>query len=263
MNDASSACHWFRPAFGGHLCLMGDDRVSRGIRAAGEWDGCRAHIDAFWRSPPSAGAEDVIVDVGANIGACTLQFLLQTNATVVAVEPSPTALFHLRASIARSARDRDPSFLERVVVVPTAVGRRRGQAELFVATANAGNAVLDLPVRDHPAQAMDTRFAVPIAPLDDVLDAVLPANATIRYLKADVQGYECEMFEGMRNTAPRVSTMTVELAEGWLGPHNCSSRGALERLRGLGFRWRGDVPRCVFTRFGCDFTVRHQRLHVD
>eukprot|EP00966_Prymnesium_polylepis_P181525 4204620-Prymnesium_polylepis.1 len=52
---------------------------------------------------------DVVVEVGANIGACTLQLLLHTNATVLAFEPSPLNLFHLTESLHRTALG-NPSF---------------------------------------------------------------------------------------------------------------------------------------------------------
>ena len=35
------------------------------------------------------------LQVGANIGACTVELLLRTNASIVALEPSPTNYFYL------------------------------------------------------------------------------------------------------------------------------------------------------------------------
>ena len=251
MNQTFVECEWYTPRFGGHLCLMKNDIISDTIRHRGEWVGCREHIETWRRHATSENG--LVVDVGANIGACTLQFVFQTTATVIAIEPYPKNLYHLRASIARSAKY-VPSILKRITVVPLAVGRAVENATQYSALGNSGNSVIGKRVRDHREQDMCSEASIHV----DTLDNVLADVERVCFLKADVQGFECNMMKGMRKTAPRITSMTIELANGWLRPQNCSPHKALKLIRNMGFR-TDSVPACVYSYFGCDLTVTRER----
>ena len=78
----------------------------------------------------------------ANIGACTVELLLRTRASIVAVEPSPQAAFHLTRSL-RLAAQLHPDILSRVIVLPIGAGDvPNTSVPLFVQTNNTGNSVL-------------------------------------------------------------------------------------------------------------------------
>ena len=70
------------------MCLADNDVVSEGIRRFERWRDC-SRLVRIWKA---LSAEDplrggVMLDVGANIGACTMELLLRTSAHVVAFEP--------------------------------------------------------------------------------------------------------------------------------------------------------------------------------
>ena len=267
-----SRCVWMRPSFGGEMCLLEDDRISRHVRNKGQWIGCDHYVE-MWHTQRikrntsiqtgklGRDKQDVIVEVGANIGACTLQLLLQTNATVLAFEPSPLNLFHLTNSLYRTGLS-NPLLASRVVVFPIAVGDRNGPDTIFVAKGNVGNSVVTERVRDHASQDMSLSYPIEVRKLDFVLSAQsFTRSYSISMLKVDVQGFECRALSGMTSIvlAGAVSTMTIELANGWLSAQGCSAQLALKQMRSLGFqldpRWEA-VPYCVRTYFGCDVTVR-------
>ena len=91
VGSLSTACTWVKVEFGADMCLMENDRISQHVMRHGSWIGCKNYIN-MWKEKRSmsilygtnTNKLDVIVEIGANIGACTLQLLLQTNATVFA-----------------------------------------------------------------------------------------------------------------------------------------------------------------------------------
>ena len=56
-------------------------------------------------------------EIGANIGACTVELLLRTRASIIALEPSPTNYYFLTRSLHALAQ-RHPEMARRVVVLP-------------------------------------------------------------------------------------------------------------------------------------------------
>jgi FkbM family methyltransferase len=271
---SQSRCVWTRPSFGGDMCLMDDDRISRHVRNKGYWIGCDHYVEMWHNqrtrednSKGRLGGDklDVVVEVGANIGACTLQLLLHTNATVLAFEPSPLNLFHLTESLHRTALG-NPSIASRVTVFPIAVGDFNGSDRIFVAKGNAGNSVVHETVRDHSRQDMSLSYPIEVRKLDSVLSAhAFSRSSSISIIKVDVQGFECRALSGMASIAQAgaISTMSIEIANGWLSAQGCSAKDALKQMRSLGFqldpRW-DTVPYCVRTYFGCDVTAKWERV---
>jgi hypothetical protein len=152
------------------MCLRErDDVLSNSITSEGRWRECEA-LPELWRRDlrgPSNQSDAVFVDIGANLGACTLQVLLTTNARAIVFEPNPASLFFLTETLHRAAREYErrrvaegiwssPSlpFRERVVVLPFAVGEEvsHSSATLYVARGNAGNSVVGKPTADHEGQ---------------------------------------------------------------------------------------------------------------
>lgn len=69
------------------MCLApSTEHISWKIRSIGHWQDCE-WLTRMWHL--RAKEYDLFVEVGANIGACTLEMLLSTNASIVAIEPSP------------------------------------------------------------------------------------------------------------------------------------------------------------------------------
>lgn len=167
------------------MCLQRDDRISNEMRSTGSWIDCGkvvrlwqqldgigfgrdqwtpARPGEHWvragRRPedpainrPLAGTRDegphgVLLEVGANVGACTVEILLRTRAKVVAFEPSDANLFFLTRSL-RLAAARDPSIASRVVVFPLGLGVAASTPlPIFAERGNAGNTVVGRPASD-------------------------------------------------------------------------------------------------------------------
>ena len=215
------------------LCLVGrDDFLSARIISHGRWDECDDIVE-LWHN--RSGAGDVFLDGGANIGACTLQLLLRTSATVVAVEPASTNLFYLTRSLARVMQRHGWRVASRVAVVPFAVGAQPAQGRMRpLEQHNAGNMALEVGSATAAAAGAD---AVDVRRLDDLFG--LEGGARVRVAKLDVQGCECLALSGgarlFAQVARQGGAVIAEASEKHLRAQGCSGEALRERLRALGF----------------------------
>lgn len=114
---------------------------------ASEYD--RREIKALAR----AGANGVIVDIGANIGFYSLQ-LAKTGATVLALEPNPRACERLLYNIRLNAMDN-------VIVLPLGAGEE-GEDVLSLGDLGSGSTVI--------SSAMPNTVKIRTVPLLDILN---------------------------------------------------------------------------------------------
>lgn len=167
----------------------------------------------------------VFVDVGANIGYFTTLAarLVGDRGRVVAFEPDVENYLLLRRNI-------DGNGLDTVVAINKALGASPGTALLYRSPVNFGDHRLN-----HDGHSDREAILVHV----DSLDASLAELETgpVDVIKMDVQGYECQVLEGMRQTLADSPSITV-LAECW--PYGLSIAGDsidkfLEFFRQLGF----------------------------
>jgi FkbM family methyltransferase len=213
------------------MCLRANDFLTRRIRRTGRWFDCDRLL-VRWRQAPEASGS-VFLDIGANVGACTLMMLLATNASVIAVEPSPSNLFYLTRSL-RLAVQRDPSLASRVSVLPVGAGDSDRQAPLFAAHSNAGNSVIGrFTSLDNESSHFISR--VDVRRMDPVL--ALDHRRPVGLMKIDAQGFECNVLRGMRTAlaSGAVRAITMEVSEVFLANHECSELALKDLLQQSGY----------------------------
>jgi hypothetical protein len=125
-------CRWvpFRMIEGQEvqMCVHHDDRASDHIANTGRWPPCsilgtvwdKMHTsqESAWPQEPPGGST-IFLDVGAQLGACTVYMLFKMQtARVVVVEPEPRNLFALTSTLLSLP----PQYRERVAVLPIAAG---------------------------------------------------------------------------------------------------------------------------------------------
>jgi len=123
-----------------------------------------------------------VVEAGANLGVYTLLFsrLVGPTGKVFAFEPDP----RLFAALQRNLERND---IRNVVAIPKALGSGPATLALKTYGFNSG----DNRLGADPAASDVTR--VEVVALDDVL-----AGEAVDFLKMDVQGWEFEVFRGMK-----------------------------------------------------------------
>ena len=81
-------CWWRTYRVGGAgapMCLVKDDHISKAIASKGHWYDCLL-LRRLWYAPTADGRQGgLFLDIGSNIGSCTMEFLLYTDATIIAV----------------------------------------------------------------------------------------------------------------------------------------------------------------------------------
>jgi FkbM family methyltransferase len=145
--DLGGTCNWheFR-ASGRHreagtapvfMCLYPrseDVYVSGSIEGGGHWEDCDVLTEMLSGPVADKGAA-VYMDIGANIGACVMQVLFSTNASILAFEPNPRNLFRLTSTLMHLPEE----MKDRVALFPVALGDEPAMTSIVTTPDNAGN----------------------------------------------------------------------------------------------------------------------------
>eukprot|EP00013_Stygamoeba_regulata_P014627 CAMPEP_0177668334 /NCGR_PEP_ID=MMETSP0447-20121125/22701_1 /TAXON_ID=0 /ORGANISM="Stygamoeba regulata, Strain BSH-02190019" /LENGTH=367 /DNA_ID=CAMNT_0019174825 /DNA_START=1 /DNA_END=1101 /DNA_ORIENTATION=+ len=207
------------------------DIPSDTVRATGRWVDCDDIIDNVESlHTPRA----VVVEVGANIGLCSMQ-LGALGHRVLAVEPNPRNAEKLRKSIKRNAQLKGE-----VTLVEAAAWNSKGHRDIQMETTNFGNSIVIggdeklQTVKSTKEVAQYQTEQVRLTRLDDI---VLPGVA-IDVLKIDAQGAELFVLEGAEailSQATRPRMIIFELAPAWLALFQVAPLDLVRKVHGLGY----------------------------
>lgn len=207
------------------------DGVSDQVKSQGFWQDCPV-LSSLWTSlseiPPAAGIQQeeapqsfslcagrtsptkkLFVDIGANIGSCTMQMLARPDVgQVVAFEPNPENLFYLTSSALMNQ-----GFPAKLALYPIGLGNVDANHTMFEEKGNIGNSVMDVPVQasNAPAHTVKTR----------TLDEIFMADGSppyIHLMKIDTQGFEVNILKGGSKLlkSGAIRAMKLEVAKAWL-----------------------------------------------
>lgn len=150
------------------------------------------------------GEREVFVDVGANIGACTM-FMASHGIRTISFEPNPSNLFYLRHSVNQNFH-----ISPFVSIVGVGLGDVDRKFNIYSQNGNFGNSVINVPVQTAP----DAKFSIKTKLMDDMLQHV----RNIPVLKIDAQGFELKVLQGARNILSKkiIKVIKLEVAYLWL-----------------------------------------------
>jgi FkbM family methyltransferase len=175
----------------------------------------------------------VVLDVGSNIGYYAVHeaALVGPKGMVVAVEPQPHAYGALLASLKANG-------FENIVAVRRAVSRARGSLEFAISSfsnwsrVNAGRRDADV------VEEIDVEAST----IDDLVSEL--GLRRLDLVRMDVEGYEEEVIEGMREAIDRFRpVICMELHVGYLGLER--SIALLAGLMKRGYRMLFAAPRLL------------------
>ena len=161
--------------------------------------------------------DDVMIDVGANIGDLTLcaSTLVGDNGRVYAFEPHPRIYRFLMGNIALNGRHNVETF-------NAALGESRGAVHFSSGRSDDQNSVL----------TGGSGIEVPLIPLDE-----LPlGEKEIALLKVDVEGYEKFVFSGATETLRHVRCVYFESWERHFAKFRYRLQDLLDLLQDAGFQ---------------------------
>ena len=222
------------------LCLAPNDHLSRHLRRRGQWRDCE-RLKVLWMQVEASaprGAVSLFMEVGTNIGACTLELLLATSARIVAFEPNPVNLWYATRSLNMAARTH-PTLANRVVLFPVALGDESAFAPIYAQRRNLGNSVIGASVTEHDKSRDSAEFtvpkqSVPVIPLDTIFPHGLKG---VGLLKVDTQGFECNVLRGAQRAlrSGHVDIIEAEVSPRLLDAQCCSEQDMAELLLCSGF----------------------------
>lgn len=240
----------------GSICLRAKpDLLCDVIAAVGYWPDCADLPELFARSTAETADEGTFVDVGANVGACSMHMLLSSPAPVLTFEPGATNRFFLTSSLLQLAAER-PEMRARCTLFPLAAGDSNSSQLLHPAIGNAGHSVLGSQPTLYAYRGFGAAESVLVRTLDRVVWPSLgpstdpysgqyPWSAEqgrvrprpIGLLKLDVEGFECKVLDGMRAllAARLVRTLKVEVFDYGLRAQGCTALELQARLVRAGF----------------------------
>lgn len=168
------------PLSSGHVAVVPtDDYVGRAMYSVGDLDRKVSRtIDRFVEEG------EWVLDVGANLGLCTLQLAgaVGPSGQVDAFEPNPTMVRLLSGSISLN-------MLPNVRLHSCALGASEGTAELSVPSDHAGKGSLIAGGRDEELR----RVSVSVRSLDSIIEQ---GQRRIGFVKMDVEGCEEQVLLG-------------------------------------------------------------------
>jgi FkbM family methyltransferase len=171
--------------------------------------------------------KQIYLEIGAHIGVCALELLLNTQAQVVLVEAHKYNIFSLTSTFKQN-----PKFLDRVTVVPLALGNEP--------TANADMELLK--VEDYASAAINPSSLgnIVMERLDNILN---PGG--IQQVSLHINGYECNVMDGAVKVLKKVSRITYTVAPTLMEKHGCSKELLLAKFQALGKepKWYRDTGR--------------------
>lgn len=243
------SCAWAETKMG-PMCLMKRDLISDTIRKIGHWPECDKLANAFTTSANRQPDPGVFLELGANIGTCTL-LLLHANATVIAFEPSPANLFYLTSTLA-ALKERRPELARRVTIFPLAASDIRDTMQIVVGAYNAGHSMI-VSNKDLKNNAGSRRYQVEAR----ALDKILPASLKVAIMKVDIEGHECRAVEGLQRllSSGRVGRLAIEFTAQYLRKAGCSPTMLGGLLSWYGFHVAARLPPCVYSTYGCDLML--------
>lgn len=167
---------------GTFLYNVNDACLGRSLDLYGEWAEGELRILGQMLRPG-----DVVLDIGANIGTHTVYFARQVvpQGVVLAFEPQRLIFQNLCANLALNG-------LANVIALQKGVGRQAGRVPLPVIDPRQSVNFGSFHLKDHPHGE-----PVDVIRIDD-----LPL-AGCRLMKIDVEGMECDVLEGARQTIAR------------------------------------------------------------
>jgi len=135
--------------------------------------------------------EDIVLDIGSNIGYYVLIASRATDKKIYAIEPDPRSLELLIANIKINGLE------ERVEIYNIAIGEKKGKAKLFQDNGYNWSRI---------AKGTEKGLYVKMTTLDDFL-----YNKKVSCLRFDLEGYEYFLLKGAQNTLQKKIKIFMEV----------------------------------------------------
>lgn len=216
---------WCRTSPGFHIACPRNDKFCDSICRWGYWEHATTRSLGF----PSTPKGDV-VDVGANVGWYSMLFA-QAGYKVHSFEALTSNVQMLNASICANPQFANLMNVHSATLAAEPVAR----CKVWSSTHTASNGTVCCPVDECPAAKNPSyklrEHIMSTSTLDTELSKI---TEPLAFLKLDVEGYECQVLKGARETFQRIAPQYVK-ADIRNKEVRCGSDEYLALLRSLGY----------------------------
>lgn len=161
-----------------------NDFISNYIRKEGNWYDCISLLH-LWNNLPGKNEIDFFLDIGANIGICSMNFI-DIGVKTISIEPLPDNVNLYTKSLLIN-----PHMLNNVELYPYGVGQNDSTSVMKIQRGNWGGSSFLSNVKGFRS------YFVSITTLDKILSKFL---GKIHLACLDVEGYEYNVLLGANNT---------------------------------------------------------------
>lgn len=182
------------------------------------------HEPGMWHWIAGMTADDVLLDVGANVGIYSVGAAALRGCQIIGLEPFPVNLEAAESNVAANG------LADRVRILPLAAAARSGSGRLSHEDAVPGVAAQAFHAGDAATPHGKPEMAAEGVAIDDlVADSAIPFPTRI---KIDVDGGEDAVIAGMQRTLADRRLHSVRLEIRWWKP---GKRAVVEAIRRHGF----------------------------
>lgn len=150
------------------------DLISNSIKSGGNWQDC-LELVRLWDRLPGREENDFFLDIGANIGICSMNFL-DRGIRTISIEPIPGNLNLYTKSLLINKQ-----MLKNVTLFPYGVGECEKDSEIKIRRGNYGGSSILEDSQNY------LKFPIKIYTLNHLLSNL---NSKIHLACLDVEGYE-------------------------------------------------------------------------
>lgn len=173
------------------------------------------------------------LDIGSNIGYYVLleNKIIGNKGKVIAIEPSPKNFEYLKKNI-------EIQRTKNIQAFNFAAGDKTGYINFlnYKNESNSGRVIPDNEVINWPGQVVK----LPVKTIDSFLEEI--EEDKIDFLRMDVEGYEYQIFQGMKNTIRRSKPIIqIEVHKSIMGTE--TTKKWLIELKDEGYELKSYVPR--------------------
>lgn len=170
------------------IYIRQNDLISVSIKLNANWRDCKELI-TLWYSLPGRSENDYFLDIGANIGICSMNFL-DRGIKTISIEPIPSNLNLYTKSLLLL----NPQMLKNVILFPCGVGEKLAASEIKIRKGNWGGSSILEDKQNY------LRFPIKISTLNVLLSKF---KGTIHLACLDIEGYEYYALLGAREILQR------------------------------------------------------------
>jgi len=175
---------------------------------------------------------DVFIDVGANLGQYSFQALRRGfNGKVITIEP---VKYFFDEIVASSKNQKN------WININAGVSDKKGTAEIYVCAGHGGCSSFLQPTKYLKENAgasgeLQRKEKISLTTLDSIINEHCPKAKNI-YIKVDVQGFELQVMQGLKEHIDKVIGCRLEMAVNTNDDKNQPNMWEIiEYMRGIGF----------------------------